>query len=156
MAPLRDLELMIQSHYPLIVIETSEEARLERILAEVATSLRVPFFVWSVTTGLKRSGSLNSVYDSQAPLKALNNTAAIPGEGLFLFKDLHRYFDKPEIVRKLQDLAPSFKMDRRVIVELSTEILLDELKTTRPLSVARREEIDALRAWARQRAVMAN
>jgi hypothetical protein len=116
----------------------------------------VPFFVWSVTTGLKRSGSLNSVYDSQAPLKALNNTAAIPGEGLFLFKDLHRYFDKPEIVRKLQDLAPSFKMDRRVIVELSTEILLDELKTTRPLSVARREEIDALRAWARQRAVMAN
>jgi hypothetical protein len=156
MAPLRDLELMIQSHYPLIVIETSEEARLERILAEVATSLRVPFFVWSVTTGLKRSGSLNSVYDSQAPLKALNNTAVIPGEGLFLFKDLHRYFDKPEIVRKLQDLAPSFKMDRRVIVELSTEILLDELKTTRPLSVARREEIDALRAWARQRAVMAN
>ena len=40
--------------------------------------------------------------------------------------------------------------------ELSTEILLDELKATRPLSVTRREEIDALRAWARQRAVMAN
>jgi hypothetical protein len=40
MAPLRDLELMIQSHYPLIAIETSEEARLERILSEVATSLQ--------------------------------------------------------------------------------------------------------------------
>jgi len=43
MAPLRDLKLMMQSHYPLIAIETSEEARLERILVEVATSLRVLF-----------------------------------------------------------------------------------------------------------------
>jgi len=92
------------------------EVGLERILAEVATSLRVPFFVWSVTTGLKRYGNLNSIYDSQTPLKALNNVTAMPGEGLFLFKDLHRYFEKPEVVRKLQDLAPSFKMDRRVIV----------------------------------------
>jgi len=124
MAPLRDLELMIQSHYPLIAIETSEEARLERILSEVATSLQIPFFMWSVTTGLKRAGSLGSVYDSQAPLKALNNVGAMPGEGLFLFKDLHRYFDKPEIVRKLQDLAPSFKMDRRVIVLSAAELTL--------------------------------
>jgi len=124
MAPLRDLKLMMQSHYPLIAIETSEEARLERILVEVATSLRVSFFVWSVTTGLKRHGSLNSVYDSRAPLKALNNAAAMSGEGLFLFKDLHRYFDKPEIVRKLQDLAPSFKMDRRVIVLSAAELTL--------------------------------
>ena len=115
---------MMQSHYPLIAIETSEEARLERILVEVATSLRVSFFVWSVTTGLKRHGSLNSVYDSRAPLKALNNAAAMSGEGLFLFKDLHRYFDKPEIVRKLQDLAPSFKMDRRVIVLSAAELTL--------------------------------
>jgi SpoVK/Ycf46/Vps4 family AAA+-type ATPase len=124
MAPLRDLELMIQSHYPLIAIETFEEARLERILAEVATSLRVPFFVWSVTTGLKRYGYLNSIYDSQTPVKALNNVAAMPGEGLFLFKDLHRYFEKPEVLRKLQDLAPSFKMDRRVIVLSATQLAL--------------------------------
>jgi len=41
-------------------------------------------------------------------------------------------------------------------VELSTDIVLDELRSTRPLSVTRREEIDALRAWARERAVMAN
>jgi len=41
-------------------------------------------------------------------------------------------------------------------VELSTDIVLDELRSTRPLSVTRREEIAALRAWARERAVMAN
>ena len=41
-------------------------------------------------------------------------------------------------------------------VELTTDILLDELRATRPLSVTRKETIDALRAWARERAVMAN
>jgi len=148
MAPLRDLELMIQSHYPLIAIETSEEARLERILAEVATSLRLPFFIWSVTTGLKRFGSLSAIYDSQPPLKALNNVGAMPGEGLFLFKDLHRFFDKPEIVRKLRDLAPSFKMDRRVIVLSAAQLTLPaELQTlagTFTLDLPSAEELKAI------------
>jgi len=42
------------------------------------------------------------------------------------------------------------------LLELNTDIVLDELRSTRPLSVTRREEIDALRAWARERAVMAS
>src|SRR5437870_4394026 len=46
MAPLGDLELMIQSRYPFIAVETSEEDRLETTLSQVAGDLRVPFFVW--------------------------------------------------------------------------------------------------------------
>jgi SpoVK/Ycf46/Vps4 family AAA+-type ATPase len=41
-------------------------------------------------------------------------------------------------------------------VELSTSIVAEELRSTKPLSVTRREEIDALRAWARDRTVMAS
>jgi SpoVK/Ycf46/Vps4 family AAA+-type ATPase len=41
-------------------------------------------------------------------------------------------------------------------VELSTGILAEELRGTRPLSVTRREEIEALRAWARERTVLAS
>ncbi len=40
--------------------------------------------------------------------------------------------------------------------QLSAEILLAELRATRPLSVTRQEDIAALRAWARDRAVPAN
>jgi SpoVK/Ycf46/Vps4 family AAA+-type ATPase len=39
---------------------------------------------------------------------------------------------------------------------VSTQSLLDALKATVPLSVTRSEEIDELRAWARQRAVPAS
>jgi SpoVK/Ycf46/Vps4 family AAA+-type ATPase len=40
--------------------------------------------------------------------------------------------------------------------QLSTEILVAECHATRPLSVTRREEVDRLRDWARERAVPAN
>lgn len=40
--------------------------------------------------------------------------------------------------------------------QLSNEILLEELKVTQPLSVTRAEEIQAIRDWARSRAVPAN
>ncbi|HEU5193363.1 MAG TPA: AAA family ATPase, partial [Methylomirabilota bacterium] len=41
-------------------------------------------------------------------------------------------------------------------VELSTTILVEELRATKPLSVTRREEIDELRTWARERTVLAS
>ncbi len=39
---------------------------------------------------------------------------------------------------------------------LSTEVLLGEIQGTRPLSVTRAEEISAIRAWAKSRAVPAD
>jgi hypothetical protein len=40
--------------------------------------------------------------------------------------------------------------------ELTTEHILEEIKATRPLSVTRAEEIDALREWAKGRTVPAS
>ena len=40
--------------------------------------------------------------------------------------------------------------------ELSTEVLLEEIKSTQPLSVTRSEEITAIRDWAKSRAVPAD
>jgi MoxR-like ATPase len=124
MPPLRDLALMIQSRYPFIAVETAEEDRLENALVQVAGDLRVAFFVWTVTTGLHRFGLPNAVYDSQQPLKGLNNVAAMTGEAIFLMKDLHRYLADAAIVRKCLDLAPAFGHDRRVIVLSSVKVEL--------------------------------
>jgi hypothetical protein len=40
--------------------------------------------------------------------------------------------------------------------ELTTALVLEELRTTRPLSVTRKEEVDGLREWAKTRAVLAS
>jgi ATPase family associated with various cellular activities (AAA)/AAA+ lid domain len=121
MAAADELALLIQSRYPLIAAETIEEHRFQRTLLQVAESLRVPFYEWSLTEGLHRTPGLGAVYDTTEPLKALNNIAGMTGEAIFFMKDLRRFLDKPEIVRKLEDLAPKFTMDRRVIVLLATK-----------------------------------
>jgi len=41
-------------------------------------------------------------------------------------------------------------------VEVTSAIIVEEIKATKPLSVTRAESIAALRAWARDRTVMAN
>jgi SpoVK/Ycf46/Vps4 family AAA+-type ATPase len=123
-AALRDLELTIQSRYPFVAVETSEEDRLEKALFGIAGDLRVPFFVWTVTSGLRRAGLANAMYDTQQPIRALNTVAAMAGEAMFLMKDLHRYFGEPPVVRKLLDLAPEFKHDRRVIVFSAVKVEL--------------------------------
>jgi MoxR-like ATPase len=124
MPPVSELALMIQSRYPFIAVETSEEDRLETTLAQIAGDLRVPFFVWTVTTGLHRHGLPNAIYDSREPLKALNNVAAMTGEAIFLMKDLHRYLGEAPVLRKCLDLAPAFRHDRRVIVMAAVKVEL--------------------------------
>jgi hypothetical protein len=124
MPALGDLALMIQSRYPFIAVETSEEDRLETTLAQIAADLRVPFFVWTVTNGLHRYGLSNAIYDSAQPLKGLNNVAAMTGEAIFLMKDLHRYLADAAVVRKCLDVAPTFAHDRRVIVLSAVKIEL--------------------------------
>ena len=62
-------------------------------------------------------------------------------------------FSGAEIEQAVKGALFSAYADRQ---ELSTEIVLGELGNTMPLSVTRREEVDALRHWARGRAVRAN
>ncbi len=56
---------------------------------------------------------------------------------------------------KLFDLAGLYTAFSRG-VEVSSPIIVEELKATKPLSVTRAETIGALREWARDRTVMAS
>ncbi len=148
MDALRNLELLITSRYPIIVIETYEEERVEQVLGRVAARLGLPLFVWTVSHGLRRVGALEGMYDTRDPLKALGNLAAMPSEGIFLFEDLHRSLGAPAVVRKLQDLARSFARERRAIVlaaprvELPPE--LSTLATVFRLDLPAEEDLKAL------------
>ncbi|MBI3405893.1 MAG: hypothetical protein HY046_10605 [Acidobacteria bacterium] len=117
-----EVRLLINSRYALITVESSEEARLESLLAEVATELDCPFFVWSVTRGLTRRGTDQAVYDTEDPDKLLANIAAMRGDGIFLLKDFVRYFEQDRILRRIRELAESFRNVRRSIF-LSAPIL---------------------------------
>jgi AAA+ superfamily predicted ATPase len=51
---LRDLEVLVNAHHPLWVVETVEEDRVRTILAHLADRVGLPLFVWHPVTGLAR------------------------------------------------------------------------------------------------------
>ena len=113
--PRRELALLVNSAYPIIYMETWEEARAAAILESVAEDLRVPFYEWAVTTGLARLGGA-PIYNTHEPAQALATVSTMTGDGLFLLKDFHKYLDQDVLVRKLRDLAQEFRRAGRTII----------------------------------------
>jgi ATPase family associated with various cellular activities (AAA) len=111
-----DLRLLVHSHIPLIIAETPEEERLEALLNAIAGELRLPVFIWSITSGLARQGAQGSVYGTEDPAKCLANIMLMHGDGIYLFKDGARYLKDDVLVRLLRDVAAKFKGARRSIV----------------------------------------
>lgn len=118
-----ELRLLINSRYPILTVETSEEERAEELLLEVATELSVPLFSWSVTTGLSRYRGA-PIYNSETPKAALSNMALVQGDGIFLLKDFSRYCDNDKVCRRLRELAEQFRTVRRSIVITAGTITL--------------------------------
>jgi len=110
-----ELLLLINSRHPILTIETSEEERAEQLLFEVASRLNVPFFTWTVTTGLARFRG-SPIYNSESPEAALSNMALVQGDGIFLLKDFARYIENDKVCRRLRELAEKFRSARRSIV----------------------------------------
>ncbi len=117
-----DLELLIQSRHPLVIVETWEEERLEAALREVAGRLAMPMHVWTLTGGLRRPEADHHVYDSKEPLKALANLPTLGGDGVWLFKDLHHYLHEPEVGRTLRDLGQLEPGQRRTVVLVAPSV----------------------------------
>ncbi len=111
-----ELRLLVNSRQPIIAVETFEEIRIEELLAEVATELAVPFYVWSVTTGLVRKGNNSPIYRTADPEQALANIALIRGDAIFLLKDFARYLEQDRILRRMRELGEGFRNTRRSIV----------------------------------------
>jgi ATP-dependent 26S proteasome regulatory subunit len=110
-----ELQLLINSHTPIISVETSEEDRLERLLLQVAARMGVPLYTWGITAGLKKFTGA-PIYGTDDQEKALANIALINGDAVFLLKDFARYCDNDRISRRLRDLADAFRSARRSIV----------------------------------------
>ena len=111
-----ELRLLVNSRHPIIGIETAEERRVEELLAEVAQELNIPFFTWTVTSGLMRRGAQAPIYQTEDPEKALANMAQIRGDGLYLLKDFGRYLEQDRILRRMRELGENFREARRSVV----------------------------------------
>jgi SpoVK/Ycf46/Vps4 family AAA+-type ATPase len=127
--PLRELELLIKSRYPIIYLETWEEERAEELISLVAKNLGKPLFLWTATKGLFRWGAQNAIYNTTQPLQVLTHIASTDLMAIYLLKDFHQYLEDPVVIRKLKDIASVFeKKDGCIILSSSVVKIPAELR----------------------------
>ncbi|MGI9336104.1 MAG: AAA family ATPase [Gammaproteobacteria bacterium] len=124
MQDLHDLEVLVRSAIPLIVIETHEERRVRELFEQLALKLASPLFVWTVTEGLARAGALalEPQTHTREPKEMLGQIKATRSPGIYLIADFHPYLDEPVLVRYLKDIALAHPDVAHTLVLISHEL----------------------------------
>ena len=123
MNDLHDLELLLRSRIPLLIIETRDEKRIARLFASLAVKLAMPAMSWSATTGLQRI-DLESVPQRHAsePAQALGQIRATNISTIYLLMDFHPYLDDAYNVRLLKEIALDYHKLGHTLVLVSHEL----------------------------------
>lgn len=151
----RDLEIVLRSGVPIIVIETAEEARFLRLLTQIAVDSPAegyrPLFRWSITDGLQRLDlELEPQRHAIEPQDVLGHIRAVTKPGIYALLDFHPFLEDPVNTRLLKDIAMSAGATRSVVVLVSHRIDLPSELT----GFSARFEMQLPDADARRRLIM--
>jgi SpoVK/Ycf46/Vps4 family AAA+-type ATPase len=125
----RDLELILRSRTPIVVIETRDESRMLDLIRSItvsrASTSYMPLFRWTVTDGLQRLDiSLEPQLHNAAPSEVLRHIRAVAKPGVYVLLDFHPYLDDPVNVRLLKDICIQFESVARHLVFISHSVSL--------------------------------
>ena len=130
----RDLELILQSRTPIIVIETQDEPRVLEMITAItiarAKGEYLALFRWTVTDGLQRLDiSLEPQMHNSDPDDVLRHIRAVTKPGVYILLDFHPYLENPVNVRLVKDICIRFDEISRHLILVSHRIdLPTELK----------------------------
>ena len=127
----RDLEIILASGTPLVVIETTDEERLLELLKQLALEQSAdsyrPLFRWSVTDGLQRLDlALEAQRHNAEPEEVLRHIRAVSKPGIYALLDFHPFLTDPVNVRLLKDLALGARSTKRVVLLIGHRIDLPQ------------------------------
>lgn len=123
----RDLELILRSRTPIIVIETRDESRMLELLRNLTLARSsqeyMPLFRWSVTDGLQRLDiDLEPQLHNSEPDDVLKHIRAVSKPGVYVLLDFHPYLENPVNVRLLKDICIRYAEISRQIILISHQI----------------------------------
>ncbi|MGB5306025.1 MAG: AAA family ATPase [Gammaproteobacteria bacterium] len=123
MDDLHDLELLLQSRVPLIIIETRDENRVLQLFTRLAIRLGLPVMSWTATTGLQRI-DFDAVSQRHAsePQQALGQIKATGAPGIYLLLDFHPYLEDPYNIRLLKEIALDYRNLKHTLVLVSHQL----------------------------------
>jgi SpoVK/Ycf46/Vps4 family AAA+-type ATPase len=129
MSDRRDLQLVLNSAVPIVVVETADEARFLELLIDIAVSNPVsayrPLFRWSITDGLQRLDlALEAQRHNSDPKEVLGHIRAVKGPGIYALLDFHPFLEDPVNTRLMKDIALAAADSGTVVLLISHQIEL--------------------------------
>ena len=129
MDSLHDLEVLIDSNRPLIVLETDREMQVMEQLRRISLRSSKAYFQWTITQGLLR---LAEGYQAQSVNRDINQLfgqiLSTSQPSVYVLVDFHHYINEPVCIRFIKDVMIS--APQHTLVFLSPTIPLPaELKS---------------------------
>jgi SpoVK/Ycf46/Vps4 family AAA+-type ATPase len=122
-----DLELLIKSRFPIVLVESYEESKLAALVERIANLEDWAFYTWSVTEGLtRRNLRSEQTFDTCELQSALRHVAKSLQNGVYLLRDAHPFINDPLVVRLIKDIALDYAKVARTLVFFSAQIELPE------------------------------
>ena len=123
----RDLELILRSRMPIVVIETRDEKRMLHLLKTIALSGTskeyLPLFRWTITDGLQRLDiELEPQLHNSEPPEVLRHIRAVNKPGIYVLLDFHPYLQDPVNIRLIKDICLRHREVERQLVLISHKI----------------------------------
>ena len=127
----QDLEIILRSRTPLIVIETRDERRVLRMLQTISMQLStddyLPLFRWTVTDGLQRLDiDLAPQLMNSEPVDVLKHIRAVSKPGIYVLLDFHPFLDDPVHVRLIKDVCIHYRDVPRQLILISHQVTLPQ------------------------------
>lgn len=171
MNDIHDLELVLGSHIPIVVVESQEERRVMDMLSRLRLTLGRQLYRWTVTDGLlpvfhvdmappipDPEGKAARFTEPARATDALAQIKSATRGGIYLLLDFHPYLDDPVTIRLLKEIAYASESTDTTVVLLSHElripIELDHLTVSFRLSLPSRERLiemirEEAKRWSR-------
>jgi AAA+ superfamily predicted ATPase len=124
---MQELDTLVRARYPLVYLVTSEEQRLEALLADLAERHGKALLGWTATQGYRRLGGAKTVpppEGARQPVEALQAVERLAEPSLVVLKDFHPYLSDPIVVRAVRDLAHALKSTYSTVLILSPTLLI--------------------------------
>lgn len=126
----KDLITLIKSRTPIIVVETTDEARILSLIGNAAATTGQNMNRWNIASGLI-AGANNSAAagGNMEPTEILLNIWNTKVAGIYVLIDFHPYMTEPRNVRLIKEIAQGAERYRQTLVFVSYRFdIPDELQ----------------------------
>jgi AAA+ superfamily predicted ATPase len=129
-APLPDLELLMRSSHPLLVVDSEEDERATGLVEDAVARLSLMHFRWNAAVGLRRVGEAMPIYQTSKLDACLDHIASSGARGaVYQLEGAVALFDEPDRVAKLLALAePLSRLQSTIVLTGSASQLPERVK----------------------------